>query len=525
MHRDGSAARNLGRDWADQDFQQFHDRVLPFGGADADHVLIHLTDAGQRYPELRSLNVHTGATATIMRAKPGVTDWLADPSGVVRTGYGPLGEKKVVMARATADGPMEEIARFDPLSEPGFVPVAVPADIGTLWVTARRDSDRSAVYAYDLVGRRFGKQIAAHAAVDVAGPAIYWWGRLVGLEYVVDRTEFIFTDDEARTEYDRLARALPGRTVRVLGWSRDGTRALVFADGDRFAGAYYVFFRESANLIELFGTHPNLPDDALVPTKPVSFKARDGLALHGYLTLPAKLPERQLPTVVLVHGGPHERDQVAFDPEVQFLANRGFAVLQINYRGSGGYGEHFMARGRGRWGREMQDDLDDGVQWLVQEGIADGKRLAIYGASYGGYAALMAAAKSPDRYRCAASYAGVSDLAALVSDGSWYRFGEFSQRMLFGGPPPAPDEMRESSPLYHVDRITIPLLLAHGKQDPTASVQQTERMEAALRSAGKPVEAVYFDHEIHGFHNESARLSFYRALEKFLDTNLAVRER
>jgi dipeptidyl aminopeptidase/acylaminoacyl peptidase len=257
----------------------------------------------------------------------------------------------------------------------------------------------------------------------------------------------------------------------------------------------------------------------LQPRQPVAYPARDGLVIHGYLTLPAGAAGRRVPLIVHPHGGPFGvRDDWGFDAEVQFLASRGYAVLQPNYRGSGGYGQKFEQAGFREWGGKMQDDLTDGVKWAIDQGFADPERICIYGASYGGYAALAGVTFTPELYRCAINYVGVSDLRVIASVARYFDRGSllFNKTRIGEGA-----MLDERSPVNYVQNIRVPTLHAYGDNDVRVIQEHWMRLEAALKRYHKPYEYITENKEGHGFGHEESRMRFYGLVEKFLEKNLA----
>lgn len=255
--------------------------------------------------------------------------------------------------------------------------------------------------------------------------------------------------------------------------------------------------------------------------KPVKYTSRDGLVIHGYLTLPKGVAAKNLPVVVNPHGGPWYRDSWRFNPEVQLLANRGYAVFQPNFRGSTGYGRKFWEASFKQWGRAMQDDVTDGVRWLVKEGIADPKRVAIYGGSYGGYTTLAGIAFTPDLYAAAVDYVGVSSIFSWMKafPPYWKPYLEMVYEMV-GDPEKDAELLRSVSPLFHVERIKTPLLVAQGARDPRVPKAESDQFVDAMRKRGVEVEYIVKDNEGHGFNNEENRFEFYEAMERFLAKHL-----
>jgi dipeptidyl aminopeptidase/acylaminoacyl peptidase len=255
--------------------------------------------------------------------------------------------------------------------------------------------------------------------------------------------------------------------------------------------------------------------------KPIKFQSRDGLTIHGYLTLPKGVEAKKLPTVLVVHGGPWARDDWGYDPETQFLANRGFAALQINYRGSTGYGKRFLHAGDREWGGKMLDDLVDGAEWAVAQGFADRDRLAIYGGSYGGYATLAALAFRPKIFACGIDYVGISNLLTFMKTipPYWETFRDVMYKRV-GNPETDHEFLLSRSPLFAVDKIEVPLLVAQGYNDPRVNHAEAEQIVDALKAKGSPVEYLVKMDEGHGFQNPENRMEFYEKMEAFLKTHL-----
>jgi dipeptidyl aminopeptidase/acylaminoacyl peptidase len=287
---------------------------------------------------------------------------------------------------------------------------------------------------------------------------------------------------------------------------------------DRNPGDYYLFNLKAKNASMLISQRDWINPERMATTRGFHFTARDGLRIDGLLTLPPGSDGKNLPMVVNPHGGPFGiQDVWGYSGEVQLLANAGYAVLQVNYRGSGGFGEAFEHAGYKQWGRAMQDDLTDATRWAIQQGIADSKRICIYGASYGGYASLEGVAKEPDLYRCAVGYVGVYDMPMMYHDGDIPErlFGRNFLKETLGE-----DKLEEISPDMHADRIKAPVLLTAGGADERAPIEQSKRMEQALRNAGKPVETLYYPEEAHGFYKMEHRQELYTRLLAFLRANI-----
>ena len=331
-------------------------------------------------------------------------------------------------------------------------------------------------------------------------------------KYLDPRTEKMFTTVEQK---------LPGYQIDAVGNDHDENQFIMSATSDRTPGSRYLFNVKSSELTKLAEVTPWLKESQLAPMRPIEYTSRDGLTIHGYLTLPVGRQSKNLPVVVNPHGGPWYRDSWEYNPKVQFLANRGYAVLQMNFRGSTGYGRKFWEASFKQWGKKMQDDITDGVQWLIKEGIADPKRIAIYGGSYGGYATLAGVTFTPDLYAAAVDYVGVANLFTFMKTipPYWKPFLDMFHEMV-GDPEKDKELFSGESPVMHADKIKTPLFIAQGAQDPRVNKAESDQMVEALRKRGVDVEYMVKDNEGHGFHNEENKFAFYEAMEKFLEQHL-----
>jgi dienelactone hydrolase len=338
-------------------------------------------------------------------------------------------------------------------------------------------------------------------------------GTLVGvpkLSYIVEPTR----SDAAL--HKTLSAQFPGQHVHFASVSQDGTRTLFGVAGDRDPGAVYVFDAPSGKAALLFESRPWIKPERMAEQRPISFKARDGMPLNGYLTLPPNRGDGKLPLVLLPHGGPHGfADDWFFDTDAQFLANRGYAVLQVNFRGSGGRGPAFEAAGYRQWGGLMIDDLVDSVRWIAAQGAVDEKRICSFGASFGAYAAMMTAIRAPELVKCAVGYAGVYDLP-MIYDKPEAKLGGKAYRYYLRALGQDMAELTSYSPTHLADKLVAPVLLVHGSADEVTPPAQAQAMREALTKAGRPPEWFYVSGEGHGFYAEKNRQAFYEKLEAFL---------
>lgn len=333
-----------------------------------------------------------------------------------------------------------------------------------------------------------------------------------------------FFDEEERAFRERLKKHFPDHRVGIADTDKAEHCYLVYVGNDRTRGTYYYYDADTDAPVKVADTAPWLQEDEMVPMHAVTYATRDGLTVEAYLSLPPGVTlecAEKLPVVVNPHGGPWARDTWGFCSETQFLCNRGYAVFQMNFRGSTGYGRAFLEAGYKQWGLKMQDDVSDGVAWLIAQGIADPGRVAIYGGSYGGYAALAGVAFTPDLYACAIDYVGVSNLFTFMKTipPYWRPMLEMMYEQV-GHPELDREQLAATSPALHADRIRVPLFIAQGANDPRVNKAESDQMVKALRDNGVEVEYMVKDNEGHGFHNQENRFDFYRAMERFLQRYL-----
>ena len=346
-------------------------------------------------------------------------------------------------------------------------------------------------------------------------------GDLWAVEVDAEKPELHFFDKKAESEQAAIDKALPGTTNRIVSFDAAAVQAIVVASGDTSPPDYYRFDRERRRMDFLFTANPAVDRTQLAPMKPVRYTARDGLPIAGYLTVPRGAVAKNLPVIVIVHDGPSERVRWGWDPVVQFLASRGFAVFQPNYRGSTGYGREHERMGYGQWGLAMQDDLTDGVRWLVTEGIANPTRVGIYGIGYGGYAALLAAAKAPELFRAAASLGALTDLVDLFENPEHYRSADLNNPVE-GKLPGDRAALAALSPARLGAQIRVPVFVAHGLADPVVDTEQSRAMVDAIEDAGGVVESGFYRRDLHELHDEANRVEFHEKLAAFFARHLAL---
>jgi dienelactone hydrolase len=332
----------------------------------------------------------------------------------------------------------------------------------------------------------------------------------------------IYIDKDLPTAklYEALSQKFPGEFVDFVQFSEDGGRLLFKVSSDRDPGSYYLLDTVNHKATRLFAVLPWIKPERMAERRPFRFKASDGVELDGYMTLPPGVGEANLPMVLLPHGGPfNERDDWFYDDDAQFLASRGYLVLQVNFRGSSGRGINFVQSGYKKWGTRIQQDLIDGTRWAIDQSYADPKRICVYGASFGGYSALMTVIRQPDMFKCAIGYAGVYDLAMMYDKGDT-RMSKSGRSFLTNTVGTDPADMQSNSPAYLADRITVPVFLVHGESDERAPFAQAKAMRSALEKAHKPYEWLSKSGEGHGFYDEANNVEMLTKLQAFLEKNI-----
>jgi len=467
------------------------------------------------------MDAKTGVRRRIVNAPVRNASFRTDNTGVIRFAFGAGSDNVQQLYYRKGDGAQWE--RVPSLAGIGLRqwPIGFSADNQTAYLQVEQPEGPDAIVAMNLADMS-RKEVLRDDDADPYSVILSNGTNIpVGVFFMDGKPRAAFFDKQSKEAilYRSLEAAFGGGPVEITSQTSDGRLALVHVWGDRNPGDFYVFDTVAKKAEYLLSRAQWIDPAKMAEMKPIQFKARDGLQLHGYLTVPHGSSGKNLPVVVMPHGGPFGiRDDWGFFGDVQMLAEAGYAVLQVNYRGSTGYGAAFAHAGERQWGLKMQDDLTDATQWVASEGVADPGRVCIYGASYGAYAALMGAAKEPGLYKCAAGYAGVYDLPTLHTDGdiSDTGSGRTYVREWIG----ERDALGSVSPNRMADRIKVPVFLAAGGEDERAPIKHSEMMEKALRNAGVPVETLYYRTEGHGFYLEEHRREYYTRLLAFLAKNI-----
>jgi dipeptidyl aminopeptidase/acylaminoacyl peptidase len=487
---------------------------------DPHHILVTHNRRNAELFDVYRIDLRSGQEALVARNPGDVVGWATDHAGRVRVAFRSDGLLNVVMYRATEADEFEPIISTDYKTEVSIA--AFSADNRRLFALSNRGRDKKALVSIDPARPDAEQVVFVHPEVDL-GSATWSHRRkkITEASYVTARIERKFFDAATERIYQRIGAKAPGMEITLQSRTKAEDKFIVAAASDRTPGARYIYDARSDSLSMLAAINPKIPAADMAPMKPISYQSRDGLTIHGYLTLPVGREPRSLPCIVNPHGGPWARDIWGYNPEVQFLANRGYCVLQLNFRGSTGYGRQFWEASFGQWGLKMQDDITDGVQWLVQQGVADAKRVGIYGASYGGYATLAGVAFTPDLYAAAVNYVGVSNLFTFMNTiPPYWRTELVKLQDMVGHPERDKERLTRTSPALNAERIKTPLMVVQGARDPRVNKAESDQMVEALKRRGVDVPYLVKDNEGHGFRNEENQYEFYGAMESFLGKHL-----
>ncbi len=494
--------------------------------SDPDVIYVGLNDRDPAWHDLYRVKLSTGERTLLRQNTDKVSSWVFDRNGTLR------------LATRTADNGDTEILRVD---EKAFTkvysctvfetcgPVAFHKDGQRAYMmTSRGDVDLTRLTLFDPAS---GKEELVESdplkRVDLGGAQFSdRTGDLLFTQYSDDSTRLYFKDKSLEADYQWIKKQLPGLDVSLVSSTADERKWMVVASGDREPGARYLADRDKKTVVQQYRVFEKLPRPALADRRPIRFKSSDGLEIPAYLTLPKGLAGKNLPLIVVPHGGPWARDMYGWDAMAQFFANRGYAVLQPNFRGSTGYGKTFLNASNNEWGQKMQDDITWGVKHLVAQGIADPKRVGILGGSYGGYATLAGVAFTPDVYAAAVSIVGPSSLLTLLE--SIPPYWEAARKMFHArmGDPTTPEgkkQLERQSPLYSAQKIRTPLMIVQGANDPRVKKAESDQIVIALRDRKFPVEYLVAPDEGHGFARPVNNMAMFASIEKFLAKHLGGR--
>lgn len=487
---------------------------------DPDHILISHNRRDAQVFDVFRVNVHTGKETKVAENPGNIISWSSDHQGRVLLAMASDGLNSELLYRANENEAFKSLIKTD--FRTTVAPLFFDFDNIHFYALSNRERDTLALVRIHPQRPDEEEWVYGIDGYDLSGASYSRHRQVLTMAYYqTDKLAYHFFDDTSQKLYDTVKGHLPDFEISFQSSTHDESKYIVAAHNDKTPGSRYIYDVKADTLDKLADINPELKAEHMAAMQPISLQSRDGLTLHGYLTLPLGRGDKNLPLVVNPHGGPWARDSWGFNPEVQFLANRGYAVLQINFRGSTGYGRRFWEASFGQWGLSMQDDITDAVHWVVDQGIADAKRIAIYGGSYGGYATLAGIVKTPNLYAAAIDYVGVSNLLTFLNTipPYWKPMLEKMHYMV-GHPERDRERLEATSPALNADKIRTPLLIAQGAHDPRVNKAESDQMVEALRARGIDVEYIVKDNEGHGFHNDENKFEFYTRMEAFLATHL-----
>jgi len=497
------------------------------------HVLVQGWSSDQQRRQTFDVDVYTGEAKDTVDSPLENGGFVADADGHVRLAWGTRtsdGIRQLFYRDAVDSAPWKDLSSLykgvDPADyETG--PLRMAQDGKTFYWRGRTPDSTLGLFQVDPMDMSM-KTLYSNPVFDAV---LYIFGDYPGNDHKVLAVEtqpglpelhVIDAKDPETTVLLALRQAFAEQEANIVSATRDGATMVVSVSSDRDPGDYYLFNVKTLKADWLFSALDRIDPDTMAARQPITLKSRDGLTLHGYLTAPPGKPQKDLPLILLPHGGPHNvRDYWGWDPEAQFFANRGYAVLQVNFRGSGGYGLKFQSLGYRNWGTTMQDDLADAVLWAVQQGIADPNRICIYGGSYGGYAALENPILYPQLYKCAVGYAGLYDLTLEDKYGDVHRSADGRNYMeIVQGNDLA--ELKRESPVFNADKIMVPVFIAYGGKDQRVVPDNAKELMAAMDAAGKKYEVLFDPYEVHGFGKPEDRFELYTRMLKFIDDHIGA---
>lgn len=496
-------------------------RILEDQLIDDKYLLVLSNKRDSTVSDVYRLNVRDGKMDMVAQNPGNITSWMTDSKGKLRMAVSNDGLNQTLLIRENEYQTFKSVITIN--FKTTITPIAFSEnEPNIIYVVSDVNRDKSALVELDCLT---GKERSILFANDTLNVVDAQYSKNRGkMDYVVCESwkkEKHYLNPIAKNFYHKLDKLLPNTETRIVDHDKRENVFIVRTFTDRNPGSYYLYNAQNATLKKLSDINSSINEKEMCEMKPVKYTSRDGLEINGYLTLPLNSSGKNLPVVVVPHNGPGQRNTWGFNAEVQFLANRGYAVFQVNYRGSSGYGKSFYGAGFKQWGGKVQNDIDDGVQWLIKEKIANPQKIGIYGSGFGGFIALNSAIKSPNLYKCVASNSGVLNLFNfLISIPPFLRSNLQMFYDIVGNPETDVDYMRQASPVFHADKINIPIFITQNEKDPRINPSDAIRLVKELKKRNIPV--TYFEKEEMPFSvgREESRQKVYAALEQFLESNL-----
>lgn len=501
-------------------------QILAVPDATPNEIIVGLNDRNPQLHDVYRLNIESGERELIRQNNEGIAGWVVDNDGELRLGVRQTQSGGTELLRVDED---ELVNVFEVDNEETLNPIRFHKNNEQLYMATNKDRNLSSLFLFNPQTEELSLVEAdPEKEVDFNG-AIFSneTEELLATTYVGDRLRIYPKDEQFKRDYEVMKSELPDGEINFGAHTSDDEMWVINVEQDVDPGSTYLYNRSDESLAMLYESRPELESNHLAEMKPIRYTARDGLEIPAYLTLPKGYGEGNLPVIVYPHGGPWARDTWGYDPMVQFLANRGYAVFQPNFRGSAGYGKEFLNAGNEEWGTGfMQHDITDGVEYLIEEGIADSSRVAIYGGSYGGYATLAGLAFTPDLYAAGVSFVGPSNIITLLNSipPYWEPIRKiFSVRVGDLDDPEDVERMKKQSPLFSADQIEAPLMVIQGANDPRVKKQESDQIVQALRELDREVQYIVAPDEGHGFAREENRIAAFTAMEEFFADHIGGR--
>ncbi|MCJ8211619.1 S9 family peptidase [Mucilaginibacter sp. RS28] len=495
-------------------------RMLNRNRVNPDIVTCALNKRNPAIFDVYRLNIRTGELTMYLPNPGNFTDWITEPDGRIRLVKASDGVNETVLFRHTEEDAFKPIIVNN--FKDGVQPIAFTGNGNNFFALSNVNRDKTALVEIDASDGKETRVLYENNKSDIQYYGYSKKNKAIEFAAWQDQKPGIhFLSNTAQQIYNKLIKQLPGTEVNVTDRDSAEQKFIVSSSTDTNPGSYYLYESGTQQLTKLADVNPNLKPEELCQMEPVSYKASDGLTINGYITYPKGSSKQKLPVVVLLHNGPWGRTMWGYNAEVQFLANRGYAVFQVNYRGSIGYGKAFYSAGFKQVGGRIQQDITDGVHWLIKEGIADPKQIAIFGSGFGGFCALYGLAYHPELYNCAIVQYGLINFFTFIKDAP--PFFKPKLKMIYemvGNPETDADQLRAISPVFHPDKIKAPVLIFQGAKDPRANINELNQFVRELKRQKVPVTYVLKENERTYFRSEHNRTQMYAEIEKYLDNNM-----
>ncbi len=503
---------------------QIQDLVVDLLKDEPDHILLQLDIDKPEEPAVYKVNIKTKTRRRILRGRRAIDWWIADSNHIVRYGEGTTGAKagnkvrRLGFYRKSEKSEWASLFDYDEITETRpFYFAGFSKDPNIIYIKAlNKKTEKLALYTYDISDHEIVEKIAENENFDIDNVIMDENGELEYYTYFDEKPRYVYFKSEGQALNRKINDYFPNSSYSIINKSKDKNKIILEVTSPQVPISFYLYNLENDEIILLESNYRELDTGKLSEMKKVSYQARDGLIIPGYLSLPKAPASENLPTVILPHGGPQSRDSWGFNYWTQFLTTRGYAVLQMNFRGSTGYGEAFRDLGFHEWGRKMLEDINDGTKWMIEQGIADPNRICIAGASYGGYAALQTVVKNNSLYKCSVAFAPMTDITSfldgLKNDVNYKSYENYIKSDDWS--------FADGSPSMNINSINVPVLLAHGENDLNVKIGQSKSFFKKMKNADKKIKYIEFKDGDHFLDNQNHRIQFLREMEMFLAEHL-----